>query len=104
MRAVLAEDPGQRVSERALTRALLAPKHQRRLRTIGRVLEGPRDPVDDVGRRCSVARGKHLLDVPSHERPVAGLGLDAPPFPQVQAPVDFLALARLKGNALVLPA
>src|SRR5215203_1586802 len=104
MSAVLPEDAAERVPKCPFAGALSASKDKRGLGPLRRVLKGPGDPIQDVLGRFLVASRQNLNDVPPHQRPAAGLGLDAPTAPQVQAAIYFVGLARLEYQSIVLPA
>jgi hypothetical protein len=78
---VLAEHMHHCVAKRASPGAALAAECECDCRALGRMLDRPGQPVDDVVDPFPAAARQDVLDVFAHERPVAGLRLDAPAAP-----------------------
>src|SRR5262249_48603809 len=68
------------------------------------MLDAPGQPTMDVAINVVVMRGQHLEDMFAEVRPLAELGLDAEPAPQIEAVIDDGFAPRREDHAVILSA
>src|SRR5262245_31044445 len=98
---MLCEDPAHCLAERPLAGAEATEEDQRDFGWLVGMLDAPGQPTMDVAINVVVMRGQHLEDMFAEVRPLAELGLDAEPAPQIEAVIDDGFAPRSEDHAVI---
>src|SRR6516162_5872964 len=107
LKAVRTINSPDRSQPQSFARTLFTSQHKRCFWKVGRILEAPSGPADDVVGHHWIAAAENFLNMLTQQRQLASLGDDAPAPPEVHPTPSLIAgdygwLSRLKHHSSII--